>query len=79
VTDPISPDIIAWLETLPLREQAVTLHAMAMAIPALQRNQRWKARIAAARVALDPTAAQLADILTAARSRAKRLKDELAD
>jgi hypothetical protein len=34
--------------------------------------------LAAAHVALDPTAAQLGDILTAARSQAERLKEELA-
>jgi hypothetical protein len=49
-----------------------------MAIPRLQRNHRWEARIAAAHGALAPTAAQLADVLTAARSQAKRLRDELA-
>jgi hypothetical protein len=38
VTDPTSPEIIAWLEILPIRERAVTLHAMAMAIPSLQRS-----------------------------------------
>jgi hypothetical protein len=52
VTDPTSPEILAWLDTLPLRERLVTLHAMMFAIPTLQR--------------------------TAARSRAKRLKEELA-
>jgi hypothetical protein len=78
VTDPTSPEILAWLDSLPLREQLVTLHAVMFAIPTLQRNHRWKERIAAAHAAIDPTAAQLADILTAARSRAKRLKEELA-
>jgi len=59
-------------------ELAVTLHAVAIAIPTLQRSHPLKARIAAAHVALDPTAAQLGDILTAARSQAARLKEELA-
>jgi hypothetical protein len=78
VTDPTSPEILAWLDTLPLTERLVTLHAMMFAMPTLQRNHSWKARIAAANAAINPTAAQLADILTAARSRAKRLKEELA-
>jgi hypothetical protein len=52
---------------------------MMFAIPSLQRNHGWKARIAAAHGAINPTASQLANILTAARSRAKRLKEELAD
>jgi hypothetical protein len=47
---------------LPLRERLVTLHAMMFAIPDLQRSHRWKARIAAALTAINPTAAQLADI-----------------
>jgi hypothetical protein len=78
VTDPTSPEILAWLDTLPLRERLVTLHTMMFAIPSLQRNHRWKARIAAAHAAINPNAAQLADIFTAARNRAKRLKEELA-
>jgi hypothetical protein len=43
----------------------------------LTRGRSWKAGIAAARDALDPIAAQLGDILTAARSQADRLKKEL--
>jgi hypothetical protein len=77
VTDPTSPEIIAWLDTLPLRERLVTLHALMFAIPNLQRNYSWKARVAAAHARINPTAAELADILTAARSRAERLKEEL--
>jgi hypothetical protein len=37
----------------------VSLHAMMIAIPTLQRSRPLKARIAAAHAALDPTAAQL--------------------
>jgi hypothetical protein len=44
---------------------------------AATRGRSWKAGIAAARDALDPIAAQLGDILTAARSQADRLKKEL--
>jgi hypothetical protein len=65
----VTDEILAWLDTLPLSERLVTLHAMMFAIPALQRNHSWKSRIAVAHAAIDPTAAQLADILTAARSR----------
>jgi hypothetical protein len=39
VTDPISPEIIAWLEALPLRERLTMLHAMALAFPQLQRSR----------------------------------------
>ena len=76
--DPNAPEILAWLDTLPLRARLVTLHTMAIAIPTLQRSHPFKARIAAAHAALDPTAAQLGDILTAARSQAARLNEELA-
>jgi len=78
VTDPTPPEILAWLDTLPLREQLVSLHAMTIAIPTLHRSHPFKARIAAVHAALAPTAAQLGDILTAARSQAERLKEELA-
>ena len=78
MTDPTAPEILAWLGTLPLRDQLVSLHAMTIAIPTLHRSHPLKARIAAAHAALDPTAAQLGDILTAARSQAERLKEELA-
>lgn len=77
MTDLTPSEILSWLDTLPLREQLVTLHAMMFALPKLQRNYRLKARIAAAHAAINPTAAQLGDILTAARSRAQRLKEEL--
>jgi hypothetical protein len=78
MTDLTPSEILSWLDTLPLREQLVTLHAMTMAIPTLQRSHPLKGRIAAVRAALNPTAAQLGDVLTAARGRAERLKEELA-
>jgi hypothetical protein len=78
VTDPTAPEILAWLSTLPPREQLVTLHAMTSAIPTLQRSHPLKVRMAAIRDELRPTAEELSDILTAARSQAERLKEELA-
>jgi hypothetical protein len=78
VIDADNPETIAWLDSLPLRTRVIALHAMMIALPNLQRSRGWKARIAAAHAALDPTAAQLGDILTAARSQAERLKEELA-
>ena len=50
VTDPTTPELLAWLGTLPLREQLVGLHAMAIAIPAVQRSHPLKARTAASRL-----------------------------
>jgi hypothetical protein len=61
MADPTSPVMLAWLDTLPLREWLVTLHAVMFAILTLQRNQPWKARIAAAHATINPSAAQLAD------------------
>jgi hypothetical protein len=39
MTDPRTPEIIAWPDTLPLTERLVTLHAMTIAFPPLQRRQ----------------------------------------
>ena len=78
MTDPTAPEILAWLDSFPLRDQLVTLHAMSIAIPSVRRSHSLKMRIAAGHLALDPTAAQLGDILTAARRQAQRLKEELA-
>jgi hypothetical protein len=69
MTDPRSPEITAWLDTLPLNER----HAMGIAFPPLQRRPDWKARIEAATAILE-----LDDILKAAGRRAERLKDEFA-
>ena len=63
---------------LPLRDQFVTLHAMTMAIPTLQRSHPLKSRMAPIRDELRPSAEELSDILTAARSQAERLKAEIA-
>jgi putative SOS response-associated peptidase YedK len=56
MTDPRTPEIIAWPDTLPLTERLVTLHAMAIAFPPLQRRPDWKSRIEAAHAALSPNA-----------------------
>jgi hypothetical protein len=56
MTDLTPPEIIAWLGILPLRDQLVTLHAMTMAIPTLQRSYPLKMRMAAIRDQLRPTA-----------------------
>jgi hypothetical protein len=59
MTDLTPPEIIAWLDTLPLKDQLMSLHAMTIAIPALQRSQPLKARTAAIRDELRPTAEEL--------------------
>jgi hypothetical protein len=78
MTDLTPPEIIAWLGTLPLRDQLVTLHAMTMALPTLRRSYPLKSRMTLIRDELRPTAEELSDILTAARSQVERLKPEIA-
>jgi hypothetical protein len=51
MTDLTAPEI---LDTLPLRDQLVSLHAMMIAIPTLQRNYPLKQHVAALHAALDP-------------------------
>jgi hypothetical protein len=76
--DPRTPQILAWLDTLPLVERLATMHAMASAFPPLQRSAYWKARMGALRDELRPTARQLGDILKEAGRIGGRLKAELA-
>jgi hypothetical protein len=76
--DPLTPEILAWLEGLPLAERLATMHGMAIAFPSLQRSQQWKERIAVVRAELGPTAAQLGDILKGAGAIGGRLKAALA-
>jgi hypothetical protein len=78
MTDLTPPEIIAWLDTLPLKDQLMSLHAMTIAIPALQRSQPLNARTAAIRVELRPTAEELGDILRDASRRGEQLKEEFA-
>lgn len=75
--DPRTPEILAWLETLSLRERLVTMHAMMIAFPVLQRDAEWKARIGAVRAELMPDAWQLGEILREANRQAERLKADL--
>jgi hypothetical protein len=51
---------------------------MAIAIPTLRRSYLLKSRMALIRDELRPSAEELSDILTAARSQAERLKAEIA-
>lgn len=78
MTDPSTPEILAWLETLPLSERLTMLHAMVLAFPQLDRSHDWKARIASVRAALRPTVEALGDILKEASRRSELLKAALA-
>jgi hypothetical protein len=76
--DPHSPEILAWLNTLPLTDRLATLHAMPIAFPQLRWSEEWKARIAVAHAELRPTAEELGDILRDAKRRSEQLKEGLA-
>jgi hypothetical protein len=76
--DPRSPEVLAWLETLPLAVRLTTLHGMSIGFPQLQRCPEWKARIAKVRDELRPSSRALGDILRIAARYAERLKAELA-
>jgi hypothetical protein len=78
MTDPLSPYILAWLDTLPLTDRLATLHAMRIALPQLRQSEEWKARIAVTHARLRPTAEELGDILRDASRRGKQLKEEFA-
>ena len=78
VTDPTTPEILAWMGTLPLRDQLVALHAMTTAIPTLQRSHPLKARMSAIRGELRPNEAELGDILRDAERRSERQMEEMA-
>jgi hypothetical protein len=79
MTDPRSPEILTWLDTLPLTDRLATLHAMPIAFPQLRQSEEWKARIAVAHAELRPSAEELGDILRDAGRRGERLKAELAE
>jgi hypothetical protein len=75
--DPRTPEILAWLETLPLSQRLATLHAMSFAFPLLKNDRQWIRRIEIVLDELQPTAAQHADILFEAGSISLRLKRQL--
>src|SRR6266446_2745211 len=76
--DPRTPDILAWLEILPLSRRLATLHAMSFAFPLLKNDRQWIRRIETVLGELQPTAAQHADILFEAGNISLRLKRQLS-
>jgi hypothetical protein len=75
--DPRTPEILAWLATLKLRERLATMHAMSFAFPLLKNDRGWRARIDEVVAALAPTARQHQDILIEAGRISQRLKRQL--
>jgi hypothetical protein len=78
MTDPRSPEVLAWLDTLPLTDRLATMHAMPIAFPRLRQSEEWKARIAVTHAELRPSAEELGDIRRDASRRGEQLKEELA-
>jgi hypothetical protein len=76
--DPRTPEILAWLEILPLSQRLATLHAMSFAFPSLKNDRQWISRIETVLGELQPTAAQHADILFEAGNISLRLKRQLS-
>jgi hypothetical protein len=72
--DPRTPEILAWLESLSLRERLTTLHAMSFAFPLLKNDRGWNVRISAVLVELGPTKREHEDILMEAARMSARLK-----
>jgi hypothetical protein len=79
VSDPTAPEILAWLDTPPLRDRLATLHTMPIAFPQLRQREEWQARVALAHAELRPTAEELGDILNDASRRGEQLKPRRPD
>jgi hypothetical protein len=77
--DPRTPQILAWLATLTLRERLATMHAMSFAFPLLKNERGWRARVDEVIAALAPTARQHEDILIEAGRISQRLKRQLTE
>ena len=76
--DPRTPEILSWLEILPLTQRLATLHAMSFAFPLLKNDREWIRRIETVLGELQPTAAQHADILFEAGRISLRLKRQMS-
>jgi hypothetical protein len=75
--DPRTPEILAWLDAMPLRKRLSAMHGMTIGFPALQKSEDWKARMGKVRDELKPTARQLGDIMREAGEIGGRLRREM--
>jgi hypothetical protein len=48
VTNSRTPEILAWVDALPIAERLTVMHAMSFAFPMLKNDRAWKVRIARA-------------------------------
>jgi hypothetical protein len=76
--DPRTPEILAWLEILPLTQRLAKLHAMSFAFPLLKDDREWIRRTETVLGELQPTPAQHADILFEAGRISLRLKRQIS-
>src|SRR5260370_40118304 len=45
--DPRTPEILAWVDAMPIAERLTVMHAMSFAFPILKNDQDWTARVSA--------------------------------
>jgi hypothetical protein len=76
--DPRTPEIMAWVDAMPIAEGLTVMHAMSFAFPLLKSDRGWTAMVSAVLVELKPTKRQHEDILIEAGRISGRLKRELA-
>ena len=75
--DPRTPEILAWLDAMPLRKRIETMHGMAFALPRLKNDREWMDRINKAVAELDPDPDEMTDIIVEAGRISGRLRREL--
>jgi hypothetical protein len=72
--DPRTPEILAWLEAMPLADRLTVMHAMSFAFRLLKNDRGWTTKVSAVLIELKPSARQHEDILTEAGRISGRLK-----
>ena len=72
--DPRTPEILAWLPTLPLRDRLATMHAMSAAFPSVKDDPAWTARVDAVVSELKPTSREHWEIMVEAGRISRNLK-----
>ena len=71
--DPRTPEIMAWVDVMPITERLTVMHAMSFAFPLLKNDRCWTGKVSAVLVELKPTKRQHDD-----RGRADERKAENA-
>ena len=75
--DPRSPEVLAWLDAMPVAKRLTVMQAMAFAFPRLTNDRDWNARLDALRAELNPTVDEHEDILMEAGKIGGRMKRNL--